>query len=271
MHDKFQEYNRAIGLLTLILLAVVIIKVLDIRHLTLDGGDKDFLGAMTGALLGTLGAYIIARYTLYQERMNIKRGQDRDKLVAYSHKITEFELMINLYIAIMLKNKRLIRQCTNPSNLGNFMATLPRTYELPIRQVENLYNPYLVNEWATVHSRSVFMNQLLEDFANDYSNLSNTTLNAILTQQSVNSQYVVTRHRDIITFGESIKRSLELNLESAYHTLAVIQLFGKKAAIAIFETPDELFEFTINENEVNEYARELSETMTEDSIFTTVN
>jgi hypothetical protein len=129
--------------------------------------DKSFWGSVVGAIIGTLGAFLIALFAVYIDRRKNKKESDKKQLRAYNQSLITAEKALIEYIPAMLKASRLLEKISKDAQPASYMMTLPRTFTLPSKDSENFRNSELVDNWLTTVLRSNIVNQIIEDFT-DY-------------------------------------------------------------------------------------------------------
>jgi hypothetical protein len=233
----------------------------------LDSGDKDVIGSALGALLGTLGAFLLALFAAKKQREDTESSDQKMRIRGYARRILDLEIELNLVIPILIKNERMLHNCANPDNYGNFMGTLPRTFQVSQKDLHELRNDQLINSWATLCGRAQFINQLIEDFNSEYKHLKDTVYDQKIMSRQIDTAYVIQSHQSIAGFAQEIMESVQRFREQALEALALLQLFGDRAGEKMFESVEELSTTRFSSDALTEKTTRLSELYTEDQIL----
>lgn len=234
--------------------------------------DKGFWGSVVGAIIGTLGAFLIALFAVYMDRRKNKKEGDKKQLRAYNQSLITAEKALLEYIPAMFKASRLLGKISQDAQPGSYMMTLPRIFTLPSKDSENFRNSELVDNWLTTVLRSNIVNQLIEDFTDYYMKVRDTVFSILVEGNQPDAKLVTTAQHTLMGFADSTNNAVKGAIEDALRMLAIIQLHGEKGKDKTkkFKHPTELDSFKLSKAKINSRVKKLKIQYDSKAMFTDV-
>jgi hypothetical protein len=232
--------------------------------------DKGFWGNIIGALIGTIGAVVVAGIAVFIDRRQQKKLDEQKTLRDYNTNVIEAEISLNELATATLENSRLLENCAT-QQLGDFMMTLPRAANPRNVNTGLLRNPQLVNEWLTLTLRARVINRMLDDFLESYRRTRDSAFDAVMRgeQAKIDQQYFAAEHETLKAFAADTKRAMDGHFDSIIHLLAMVRAHGMigKSPERKFKHPKDLDDFKLKKREITREEKKLRREFDPEKMF----
>ncbi len=207
--------------------------------------DKTFWENVIGAVIGTIGAFLVALFAVWADRRKKKSEDNKERRRDYGLRMISAEISLNKFIQAMLRNSRLLKLCATQSKPGKYM-TLPRIFDLSSENIDKFGNQQIIDAWLTLVLRSRQVNQNIDDFTLNYKDISDLYMKQKLTNQPLNDDLIMKQYEIFVSFAKDIDKDVIEVFHSAVQVLAILELhLGKK-----FNTLQEIYEFEFTDKQI---------------------
>ncbi|MGB4762325.1 MAG: hypothetical protein WBP12_03140 [Candidatus Saccharimonas sp.] len=183
--------------------------------------DSEAWAAIIGAVLGTIGAYLIG--LAVERRSNRKHAAELEeqKIGAHYRALMHIEVRLNTIFITLYKNKRLLKGISSSITRNEFTVNLPRT--VPIYEISpnEIRNNQLLNEWINMELKLTIVNQLVEDFNQYCSGVGSTIHDMQIRGDQLNEVAVNNNIKTIHELSNSLIEAVDSVISVASPVLVI--------------------------------------------------
>jgi len=256
------------------LLAIIAVSLLAILALLINSPhthlsitlSSEAWASIIGAVLGTISAYsiglIVERRT---NKQHVEEAAER-KIALHNSALLGIELHLQRALITLYKNRRLLAGISSTVKDGQYTATTPRAIDPRLApSFADVKNKHLVSEWFTVELKLGLVNELIEDFNEDYKSTNMLIRSLLLQKQELNRRATRESQQHLFEMSNSTKEAVDDAIEGAKIALAITRCvsgFPKQATAK--QTIPELFNYEVSQAEIEKALSPINEEFNDD-------